>query len=247
MTTESRLRGLSPDQFDLLFLSVGSHRARRPLSPVEVGRFCAIAKESGETTERIAAALQLAGPTMIGRFLKLLDLAPRTQHLVDWGESALSVVGFSTAFEIVLVPKELHGRIVSAVCEFGLTKAETRSVRQLIERSTRTPEDCVRDVVGRRAVVIVREVVVGSVDDLRVRKELGKMLQQERDDLLLQVLHELYTMDGEVTAKLGTSRFTVLGGESLRSMVAGDSAFEATVTRQLLNSTSAHEQESEVG
>ena len=184
---------------------------------------------------------------MVGRFLKLLDLDPPTQHLVDWGESALSVVGFSTAFEIVSVPKELHARITSAVCEFGLTKAETRSVRQLIERSARAPEDCVRDVVGRRAIVIVREVVVGSVDDIRVRKGLERMLQQERDDLLLHVLHNLHAIDGEVTAKLGTTSFTVLGSESLRSMIADNSGFEATVTSQLLNSIVAHEQGSDVG
>ena len=51
----------------------------------------------------------------------------------------MSVVGFSTAVEIVSAPRESQDQIVRAVCEFGLTKSETKSVRQLMERSEKVP------------------------------------------------------------------------------------------------------------
>ena len=67
---------------------------------------------------------------MVNRFLKVLNLDPQVQHLVDWGESTYSILGFSTAFEVTLLPEELRKQLVDAVCEFGLTKTETTSVRQ---------------------------------------------------------------------------------------------------------------------
>ena len=220
--SDAVLRGLSQDEFDLLYLSIGSHRTKRPLSPIEVGQYCATAKAAGETINRISKSLPLAGPSMVTRFLRILDLDSRIQHLVDWGESTFSVVGFSTAFEIVAVPKDVHERMVNAVCQYGLTKAEAKSIRQLLERSTRSFKDCVHDVVARRAVLVIREVIVGRIANSLVCEHLGRMLQNERDDLLDGVLHDLYPTVGKVTAKLGDARFTVLGGESVRATIASD-------------------------
>ena len=226
------LRGLSQRELDLLYLSVGSHKLKRALSPIEVGTYCRRAKMAGESVKQIASALRLS-PTMVGRFLKVLQLDTNRHHLVDWGESKFSVVGFSTASEVVLIPESMQQQMVDAVCQYGLSKNEARSVRQLLERSGRPFDNCVNDVIGRRPIVVFRELVVGSITDNLMIERLAGMLQLERDALLLDVLSERYPDTGSITAKLGIRRFTVLGGKSVRTTIGRDPDFEFHVTSEL--------------
>ena len=227
------LPGLTADEFDAVLLSVGSHQSSRPLSPVEVSRCFQRSRESGATLKEIASAVGFGGATMVGRFLRLLTLAPDILHLVNFGESKVSVVAFSTASEIVSAPIDVQSSLAQAVCKFGLTKTETRSVIQLIERSGRTFRECLNDVVMRRPVVIERQLVVGVITETAVADHLASLRQVRRDELLLEVLQELYGDLGSVTAKLGPLRFTVIGGRSVAETIGRDAEFEATIIRRL--------------
>ena len=224
------LGGLSQEEFDRLHLSVGTHRSNRPLSPIEVGRYCLDIRNSGVKVNAIASCLSLEGSSMIARFIKILGLEEEIQHLVDWGESMESVIGFSTAFEIVSAASEFHRDLAYAVCERGLTKSEVKSVRQLTERSSKPLVQCIEEVFNRRAVNVIRQVIVGAIDNKVTAQKLEALLQSERDELLAKVLEALYPNIRDFTGKLGRSHFTVIGSSSVGATIGADPEFEGRVS-----------------
>ncbi len=68
------LPGLTQREFQELLLSVGkTTRARRPLSPVEVGELCAKSIEEGASPKELTEALRMTDRNMISKFLRLRD------------------------------------------------------------------------------------------------------------------------------------------------------------------------------
>ena len=78
------MRGLSSAEVRQLILSVGTHKSERPLSPVEVAQLMQKAVKAGENRKEIAARLLLEDSSIIGRFIRLLQLPPdgATTHRV---------------------------------------------------------------------------------------------------------------------------------------------------------------------
>jgi hypothetical protein len=228
------MRGLKQNELDATLLSVGSHRVVRPLSPVEVAINCDKAIKAEETKKEIAIGLGLTGTSMIDKFLKLLNLDPEILHLVDWGDSKFTVIGFSCAIEVVQLPIELHKEMTNAVCKHNLTKVQAKSVRQLFQRSKRRLEECIADVVARQSIIVIREIVIGEIADTMLVENLVDMLQMERDVLIKNALEELYPGIGEFTGKLGKQRFTVIGGKSVGETIGRDRDFESRISKLLV-------------
>jgi hypothetical protein len=241
MNEHMQIAGLTKSEIDETLLSVGSHKVVRPLSPVEVAFNCKKAAVAGVAKTKMAAAFGLKGTTMIDKFQKLVELDPDILHLVDWGDSKFTAIGFSCAGEIVKMPKEFHKEIAIAVCQHGLTKAQTKSVRQLVQRSKRQIQDCISDVIARRPITTIREVVVGEIVEEKLFRHLIDMLQVERDMLLNKILIKAYPQIGDFTAKLGERRFTVIGGKSVGETIGRDSDFEARIEQALLNKVQYNE------
>src|SRR4051812_38026336 len=94
------LPGLTAEEFRNAVFSVGDARSvDRPYSPVEVANVFAKALKEGSSRKDVAKAFQL-DPAMVARFLRLNVLPPDIHHLVDWGKSKESAIGFSTASEL---------------------------------------------------------------------------------------------------------------------------------------------------
>ena len=66
-----------------------------------------------------------------------------------------------------------------------------------------------------------------------VCRQLRVMLQSERDSLLAHTLGQLYPSIGEMTARLGATRFTLVGGQSVASTIGGDPDFEMNISNLL--------------
>ena len=77
--------GLSADEYKQLLMSVGTHRGVRPITPVQVAALFKRAADAGSTPAASAEATHVSA-SMVSRFLKLLELSPDIQHLVDWGQ-----------------------------------------------------------------------------------------------------------------------------------------------------------------
>lgn len=210
------LTGLDPLELGRLRVSVGygTHRKGRPLSPVEVAELIQLARLNGNTLTDCAKEIRI-DESGLGRFLRLLELPDDLRHLVDWGGGG-EVLGFSTAIELVRIANTVDMyRVKDRILETGLTSKETRQVVQLLERSERDVDDILHEVIGMRPVVERRFVFIGSVISETTSEKLTKKTQRERNDLLERAMARVGILSA--SGRLGSNRFTLVGGESFDS------------------------------
>lgn len=215
------LPGLSVLEIGRLRMSVGygTHKTGRPLSPVEVGTLLQRALKSGTSLEECAKILNFKGTSQLSRFIRILDLPPDILHLVDWGRSDKSAVGFTTAVELARVPDNKDKvAIVNAILEHGLQTDEVRQVAQIRKRSGRTIEDCLKEVIGMRPTVERRYVFIGAVGDLQAA--LAEKTQAERNAMLHSGLEALGLTDA--FGRLGVKIFTLVGDERMNNRLGSE-------------------------
>lgn len=206
------LAGLSNLDLGRLRMSVGygAHKAGRPLSPVEVGSMLRRARDKGVSLRECAKAIQIDG-TGIGRFLRILELPQDLRHLVDWG-TGKHFIGFTSAVELARFQDADDQRIVAkAILSTKLNSKEVRQVAQLRERSGRSAEACLKEVLGMRPVIDKRYVFIGSAPSKHV-DGLAKLTQADRDSVLASGLR-LLGLRG-ATGRLGLRFFTLVGDKS---------------------------------
>lgn len=212
------MKGLSPEIQRDLILSVGTRRARRPLSPIEVAEAMETSLASGSTVRELATELHL-DPTMVPRFRRLLKLLPDIRHLVDWwqGEARLS---FEAASHIArLASSKEQQEVAEAVIKHGLGKVDTIQIVQIRERSGRPIAECIGDVLRMRPQIERRHILIGAITSEKLRIALRQMTQQERDQLLKSAVTsygpELPPWEG----RLSVERFTLLGSDAFSDAV----------------------------
>jgi hypothetical protein len=208
------LEALTPEEKKRLILSIGTHRGERALSPVEVAMILHKAVEGGTSMTECAAAVQLNGTSQLIRFLSLSKLPDDIQHVIDWGRSG-GTLAFTAAFELSrLDDASDQRRAVQAALEYDLTTSEVRQLVQARKRSKKSMDECVTAVLKMRPQVEVRNVFIGSVlrDDIRVR--LRQLSQRQRDEILQAILERTFK-DLRATGRLGSERFTLVGGAEL--------------------------------
>ena len=210
------LAGLNALELGRLRMSVGygTHKAGRPLSPVEVGLLLRKAQDEGMSLRDCAEAVQLDGTGHIGRFLRILELPEDLRHLVDWG-GGKRFIGFTSAVELANIQDPEDQRTVAdAVLSKGLNSKEVRQVAQIRKRSGRAVEACVDEVLGMRPTVERRYVFIGSAEKEDVAK-LGGLTQAVRDSILKSGIERLGLRGA--TGRLGTRFFTLVGDEAFNA------------------------------
>lgn len=213
------LPGLSPDESKKLLLSIGTHRGKRPLSPIEAASLFRKAIAAGSSLSDCANAVQLEGPTWIGRFIKLLDLPPEAFHLVDWGRKRGSIT-FTAASEVARLPDlEDQQRAIEATLTHDLSSSEVRQLVQLRTRSRKAIDNCVAQVLKMRPQVEVRQMFVGAVTSSKLRDYLRTIPQHQRDDCLVRVCQE-QLRHLNISGHLGIERFTLLGGKDFGNFLS---------------------------
>ncbi len=212
----SKLKGLSTLELGRLRVSLGygTHKKGRPLSPVEVGTLLRRACDGGHTLAECAEVIRIDG-TGLARFLRILELPEELRHLVDWGGGS-EAIGFSCAAELVRVGGEENQRVVGkAVLEHGLSSKEVRQVGQLVRRSGRSVDVCLREVLGMRPRVEKRYVFIGSVSDKCVQEALKGRPQRVRDAILAAGVVDVGLRNA--AGRLGTGTFTLVGDEGFEA------------------------------
>lgn len=228
---------LSADERRDLIVSIGTHRGKRRLSPVEVAQLLKKAIAGGASPVECAAGLQLKGASQILRFLALPGLPEEVQHIVDWGSSGQSL-SFTTAFELTrLKSPEDQVDAAEAALRYGMTSAEVRQLVQAKRRSGLPIPECVASVLKMRPQLTVRHVFVGTIQNEELRRELHAMPQQGRDGLLRNALAD-HLSDLKASGRLGPSRFTLVGGAELGNAIRANQAqLEARVNAALRGGT----------
>jgi hypothetical protein len=228
------VRGLPPEVQKKLLLSVGSHRAARPLSPVEVGEAIQASLDAGSSLQEIAGTLLLEDTSVLTKFIRLLRLAPEVQHLVDWGRSD-STVGFTVASEIARLPDPLEQ---IQLCEVGLRhqlgSAEMKQVMQLRRRSKKPIEACVKEILRLRPRIQRIHVFLGAITSPEICAGLAKLSQMQRNDMLRSLVKVKFPPLANFGCRLGPNGFTVTGGEDVATVLSqGGKDFEATINEAL--------------
>lgn len=222
--------GLSPEETRDLILSVGTHLAFRPLTPIEVGQYFQRALDAGVSREEIATRCLLDRRTsMIGRFTSLLQLAPELHHLVVFG-SVDDSLGFTQAMEISKLKNHEHQTaLAQSTLENRIPKDEIRSICQLIKRSGTEVQQAVEETLRLRPEIDQIWIYAGIVDDERVSERLSGLTQVARDQIFGEILREV---GFEGSGHLGPERFTV-SAESPPVSFGGAEQLEEAVNKRL--------------
>lgn len=229
------IAGLTPEEARDLMLSVGTHHGKRRLSPVEVAELFQKSLMAGATPIQCARFVNLTGPTMITRFLSLLKLSPEIRHIVDWGESVVTI-SFASAWVLSGLSNDEQETAVREVMANQIKKDEVHQIIQLRKRSQRPIEECVNEVLRMRPVVSRRHVFLGAITDERVKKVIAALKQSDRDVLLATALKSIYGELKKTSGRLGVERFTIVTDDhgAARLKESGKSGFELVINQVLI-------------
>ena len=229
------MKGLSSYEIRQLILSVGTRKSVRPLSPVEVGKLIQKALDAGEKREEVADRLHLDGSTVIARFIHLLSLPTQVQHLIGWGSDP-TTLSFTAASMIArLHSNQEQSTLAKASLENQLNKSEIIQVVQIRQRSGDPIENCIKAVLGQRPIIEKKHLIIGELRSEKLKKELKKILQLERNNLLQSTL-ERYVPDIPcLGGKLGEVYFLLVGDDQFYTAIMSlPGGFEKSITEYLM-------------
>ncbi len=209
---------LTPTELRDLMLSVGTHRADRRLSPVEVARSIDKMLRSHSDRQHCAERLGIS-LTQISSFLKLLSLDPKFQHLADWRGAKNASIPFSTLSEIARLNSSDQSQVVAAILRHHLKWKEVIQVVQISERSHEPIDVCIKNVLALRPDIETQHLFVGRISSGSDRKRLAGMPQTDRDEHLRRVLRTLVGSKYQIKSRLGEDTFTILSDHDLPSML----------------------------
>lgn len=229
------LFGLEPLAYQRLILSVGSHRKDRPLSPLEVADSFQLMMRHGATLRDCAGAVHLDGTTMVSRFLRLLQLDRDVAYAVDWGQSR-ATMGFTTAADLSRIKDAGVQRVLyRQILTRGLTSSEVKQVIQVHKQTGFAIPECVDQIAALRPEVDVRHVIIGSIIDPDITRQLKKIDQKARDAVMTRSMASILSGTTEFDARLTPDKFTIAGDALFFKMFQGlGDEFEAEITKAIL-------------
>ena len=212
------MKGISTQELQALILSVGTHRANRPLSPLEVAQLVSKAMECDTSIEDCAMALGV-GHTQVRTFMKLLDLTTEIQHLADWRGSNNASISFSSLAEVARLRPPDQVSVAEAILAHSLKWKEIVQIVQISQRSCRGANKCINDVLALRPQVETLHLFIGSITSESTTDAILALLQTKRDQLMVRAIREVFGSDYKVTGRLGPSRFTLLSNHNISSLL----------------------------
>jgi len=229
------LPGLTPEEARDLLLSVGTHHGKRRFSPVEVAQIFHKALAAGATLVSCARFVNLTGPTMVSRFLRLLKLVPEIHHLVDWGQTG-ATIAFASAWRLGELEQDEQKEATREVMANQMSKEEVRQIVQLRQRSRRRIVDCINEVLRMRPTLTRHHVFLGAITDDSLKRFLRCLNQSDRDDLLVGLIRSEYGIHGKTSARLGVERFTIVTDDdgAVRLKTGDTAGFETAINKALL-------------
>jgi hypothetical protein len=202
--------GLEQSEVELLTISVGTHRPRRPLQPIEVAELLDKALQAGATADFLSDSIGLS-KSMMGSFRRLSKLTNRIRSMVSWHRSR-SQLTLETANFIARLSEDHQDPIVDLILSREVTGAELRSSFQRSKSGQMPLVDAISEIVGRRPEVITRHVFIGSLIDVQLIEAMSMRTQNERDLALKRVCLKLFTEEF-MSGVLGATQFTIVLSE----------------------------------
>ena len=211
---------LPPESQRDLILSLGTHRTRRRLSPVEVARLIDDIYRKGTSFREIAQLVNFGSTSTLREIHRLLALSPDIQHLVGWGKPNASTLPMKSAQQIARLSSwsdQLAAAQATLLHE--LTSEETRQLVEMKIRSLEPIDDCVHAVLRLRPTVERRYLYLGAVTSNQVCQHLESLAQVERDEFLEAGINHCFGKWPQWSGKLGPSRFAITGGQEFAEAI----------------------------
>ena len=158
------LDSLSSDERRDLILSVGTHKRKRRLSPIQIAQLVdRLCKIQGISLERIAIELSLKNSSSLRKFISLLSLPLELQPLIIWGASP-GYLSFSVASEISKIRENDKILILSKdAIENQRTSEEVRAIIQCNKRKGGSISQCIQQIEAIQGKVIQHYVFLGQI------------------------------------------------------------------------------------
>jgi DNA-binding transcriptional MerR regulator len=202
-----------------LILSVGIHRKKRILTPIEVAEGIKVLRDHKMSTKDIRELLMLESDSMILKFERLLELSPEIQHLIDWGQSS-SAIAFTSASEIAKMKDFQEQKLIADnIIKEKLTKTEVIQIIQAKKRSDNTLSTCIEDAIKLRPQIDRKFVYIGAIINKDLLPILSQKSQLERDRLLEGALTSNIPQTVQWEGRLGKDRFTLVGSEDFEALI----------------------------
>ena len=221
-----------------LILSVGIHRKKRILTPIEVAEGIAVLRDHKMSTKNIRELLMLENDSMILKFERLLELSLEIQHLIDWGQSS-STIAFTSASEIAKLKDFQDQKLIAdIIIKEKLTKTEVIQIIQAKKRSNKPLSTCIDEVIKLRPQIDRKFVYLGAIINKDLLSILLQKTQLERDRLLEGALTKIIPQTVQWEGRLGKDRFTLVGAEDFAAQIQKlTPGFEERINSLLYDST----------
>lgn len=202
-----------------LILSVGTHRKKRILTPIEVAEAIVQLRDSGMSTDDIRELLMLKDNTVIFNFERLLKLSPEIQHLIDWGQGT-STIAFSSASEIAKLKDFSEQKLITDyIIKERLTKKEVVQIIQSKKRSNKPLIICIEDAINLRPKIERKFVYIGVIINKNLLLILQNKSQLQRDLYFKEALDNEIPKSIQWEGRLGKDRFTLVGSEDFAIII----------------------------
>ena len=229
------MKGLLSHEISWLILSVGTHKSKRPLLPVEVAEYMQKALEAGEKRTDIAEKLHLEDSSIIGHFIRLLSLPTQVQQIIGWGSDP-ATISFTAAAGIARLESTQEQSILAkAALENQFNKSEILQVIQIRQRSGNAIANCIKAVLDQRPIVERRYVIIGELTSESLKDRIKNLSQLERNNLLNSALRHRGSDLTYLGSKLGDEYFVLVGDEHFHSAIMKlPQGFENSITEYLI-------------
>ena len=233
------MKGLLSHEISQLILSVGTHKSKRPLLPIEVAEYMQKALDAGEKRTNIADKLHLEDSSIIGHFIRLLSLPTQVQQIIGWGSDP-ATISFTAAAGIARLESTQEQSILAkAALENQFNKSEILQVIQIRQRSGNAIENCIKSVLDQRPIVERRYVIIGELTSKNLKDRIKNLSQPERNNLLNSALKHHDSDFTYLGSKLGGEYFVLVGDENFHSAIMElPQGFENSITKYLIEALS---------
>jgi hypothetical protein len=231
------LDSLSSDERRDLILSVGTHKRKRRLSPIQIAKLVdRLYKIQGISLELIAMELSLKSSYSLKKFISLLSLPLELQPLITWGASP-GYLSFSVAHEISKVKDNDKILILSKdAIENQRTSEEVRAIIQCNKRKGGSISQCIEQIEAIQGKVVQHYVFLGQILSIKNQSQSDEEYSCKLRYMLSELVEENNVLSA--TAKDMRFSFTLTKPAIKNSRIASHltpDKLEAFVTKLIMN------------
>jgi hypothetical protein len=190
-----------------LLASLGTHKRRRPLSPVETALELQFFLGNGGKIEQLPV-----GKEQVREFLSLLKLSPMVRNMIGWGGIRDAEIGMDNGYRISMLKSEHEQEsLAKAILESKLTP---REVARIVRHRNRHPEktlgECIEAVVAMRPIkrnLFITQISDETLKRLECEAAIKKM---STINVLQEILSEELPKDSLISVTLREDFVTLL-------------------------------------